>query len=105
MKVRIGVAIALALIAVMLPRPAVGQWQPGEDRQQFCDGWQGVCNRTCPGGGDCSAVCQTRRGDCARTGCFHFNIPRPRCDNNEEDLALWRARPGARVSPIEAGKR
>lgn len=59
-------------------------------RTGFCNGWHGVCLRTCPGG-DCSGVCRQRLATCRTTGCFHFNVPRPRCDSDAEDVALWRS--------------
>jgi hypothetical protein len=55
---------------------------------EFCGIWQRICNRVCPGGGDCSAVCTSRLTACRSNGCFHFNQPRPRCFSNADDLAL-----------------
>jgi len=52
----------------------------------FCRTWLKVCNRTCPGGpGTCSGVCQARYTACLASGCFQFNVPGPRCQNNATD--------------------
>ena len=53
--------------------------------RDFCDGWTMVCLR---GGAVSNHVCQQRRAKCISTGCFDFNVPRPRCKSNPEDLAL-----------------
>lgn len=53
----------------------------------FCAGWDAVCKRTLPVGGSVS-VCRDRKAKCLTTGCYFFNVPRPRCKNNAEDYAL-----------------
>lgn len=53
----------------------------------FCAGWDAVCKRTLPPGGSIS-VCRDRKAKCLTTGCYFFNVPRPRCKNNAEDYAL-----------------
>ena len=58
-------------------------------KSQFCGQWEMVCNRTCPGGpGTCTDICKSRRSACDSTGCFHFNVPRPRCYDNREDVGM-----------------
>ena len=66
--------------------------QEARNLGEFCGVWQGVCNRTCPGGGNCASVCRDRAAQCQSSGCFHFNSPRPRCFNNTSDRALTDAR-------------
>jgi coenzyme F420-reducing hydrogenase gamma subunit len=72
-------------IAFVVPQRADAQ---GMTRQRFCTGWNQVCARTCPASADCVGTCRQRRVDCMKTGCFHFNIPRPRCITNAEDVKL-----------------
>jgi len=56
----------------------------------FCGGWLAVCKRTLPPGGSIE-VCRQRHTACLSSGCFHFNVPRPRCKSNLADLALTTA--------------
>jgi hypothetical protein len=53
----------------------------------FCTGWNAVCHRTLPKGAD-AKECGRRFKTCLNTGCYFFNVPRARCKNNAEDLAL-----------------
>lgn len=53
----------------------------------FCTGWNAVCHRTLSKGAD-TEECGRRFKACLNTGCYFFNIPRARCKNNPEDLAL-----------------
>ena len=55
--------------------------------KDFCTGWNVVCHRTLPKGAD-AGECTRRKANCLKTGCYHFNSPRPRCKNNAEDLKL-----------------
>jgi hypothetical protein len=62
-------------------------------RVTFCAAWAQVCQRNCAqGAGNCGTICGQRLDACRSSGCFHFNAPRPRCDNNPEDVALSRQR-------------
>ena len=56
----------------------------------FCGGWDTVCKRTLPAGGSAS-ICQQRYSQCLSSGCYFFNVPRPRCKSNATDLALTTA--------------
>jgi hypothetical protein len=79
--------LALLAAALIEPTTALGQQCPNS---VFCGGWYGVCMRTCPRG-DCTGECQSRRAACLSSGCFHFNVPRPRCKSNAEDMRLTTA--------------
>lgn len=79
----------LLMIAVLLPSSTASAQMT---REWFCSGWYRVCLRTCPQG-DCTSGCRQRRAACLKTGCYHFNVPRPRCINNAEDVALTKRPP------------
>jgi hypothetical protein len=51
----------------------------------FCAGWRYVCNNRSSAR---SAECERRFDACLSSGCYFFNVPRPRCKNSAEDLAL-----------------
>ena len=55
-------------------------------RSGFCNFWNAVCLRT----GGRQDVCTSRHTNCLSNGCFFFNNPRPRCENNAFDLDLMR---------------
>jgi len=93
MRMAFGLALVLSAACLTTAVPTTAEAQK-VSRAGFCQGWRGVCGRTCPQGpGMCKDVCNQRLGACLATGCFHFNSPRPRCDNNAEDVRLYQARP------------
>jgi hypothetical protein len=87
MKVVVAIVALLLLVAVGGISESHAQ---ACSNQVFCSGWHAVCKRTLPPGGT-PKVCQERRAKCLSSGCYFFNVPRPRCKNNPEDLALTTA--------------
>jgi hypothetical protein len=77
----------LAILAVMLMLGASEALAQACSNKDFCTGWNVVCHRTLPKGAD-AGECTRRKANCLKTGCYHFNSPRPRCKNNPEDLKL-----------------
>jgi hypothetical protein len=74
----IGAALLIALLGV---EGACAAGSPA-----FCRTWLKVCNQTCPGGpGTCGGVCDARYQTCLSSGCFPFNVPGPRCQDNTRD--------------------
>jgi hypothetical protein len=72
------VAAGLLVSTLIMAEPARADYS----RNAFCGRWHQICRTTCPAGVPierCHAVCQGRLGQCAKTGCYHFNQPRPRC--------------------------
>jgi len=82
--------LVFGIFAVSASKTATAQ--EARNVAEFCGIFQGVCRRTCPGGGDCSPECATRAATCRATGCFPFNVPGPRCFNNPSDRALTDAK-------------
>jgi hypothetical protein len=79
--VLLSVAIFAAISASTEPTFAAGS-------RAFCTTWLNLCTKTCPGGpGTCGGVCATRYSGCLSSGCFYFNVPGPRCQNNTADQA------------------
>jgi hypothetical protein len=77
-----GLGIALVLLTSL--------WSPSMaacSNRDFCTGWRAVCYRTLPVGGN-PDECSRRYAECIKSGCYFFNVPRARCKNNAEDLAL-----------------
>jgi hypothetical protein len=60
-----------------------------QSRSGFCAYWKAVCMRTLRPG-DQPSVCATRLSGCLSSGCYFFNNPRPRCENNTFDTDLMR---------------
>jgi hypothetical protein len=85
-------ASALALGIFFFSAPDTATAQEARNLGEFCAVWQRVCNRTCPGGGNCASVCRERVAQCQSSGCFHFNSPEPRCFNNASDRGLTNLR-------------
>lgn len=82
----IGLALPLLSILSLTLLPAAPASAAGS--AAFCATWLKVCNQTCPGGpGTCRDVCAARQRTCLSTGCFPFNVPGPRCQNNTRDEA------------------
>ena len=76
----------LVFMLVAFATPASAQERT---QAQFCGVWENVCNRTCPTGpGTCRDVCASRLRQCHSNGCFHFNVPAPRCYSSAADRAL-----------------
>jgi hypothetical protein len=84
--------MAAAVLAIgFLGTPALAQQM---SRAAFCSGYMQVCRQTCPQGpGKCGAECGRRLDACRSSGCFHFNVPRARCDSNPQDVALVQRQP------------
>ena len=78
MRMRIGL-MALGLFALAPVQANAAPAGVGA----FCRAWLKVCNRS----GD-SGICSARHRQCLSSGCFHFNVPRPRCLNNAADRKL-----------------
>ena len=76
-------ALAIAIALTSLSWPAASACT----NRDFCTGWNAVCHRTLTKGAD-PKECGRRFKQCLSTGCYFFNVPRPRCKNNAEDLAL-----------------
>jgi hypothetical protein len=88
LSVSFGLAVAVALASSAFVIAPAGA-QQAKNVAEFCATWRGVCNRTCPQGrGNCDPECNRRLAQCRKTGCFHFNVPRPRCWSNAEDRRL-----------------
>jgi hypothetical protein len=85
-------AVACAAATLIASYATESRAQVARNVAEFCGIWVGVCNRTCPAGaGNCTQSCNQRAADCRASGCFFFNIPRPRCFNNPADLQLTNA--------------
>lgn len=77
--------VSLFLAAIFLPSSSASAQMT---KERFCTGWNAVCLRTCPRDTDCTQECTRRRATCMRSGCYFFRVPRPRCINNPDDLAM-----------------
>lgn len=75
--------VAALLVLAGLSWPATAACS----NRDFCSGWNTVCHRTLPRGGD-TKECARRFKECLSTACYFFNSPRARCKSNAEDLAL-----------------
>src|SRR5262245_9925239 len=96
---RYGLMAAVVCVMGLLGAPAHGQQM---SRSAFCTAFEQICQRTCPQGpGSCGAICGQRLEACRSSGCFHFNVPRPRCETNSADVALAR-QPAA--APVKASR-
>jgi hypothetical protein len=75
--------LAILSVSVLSIEGASAAGSPG-----FCGTWLKLCNKTCTTGpGTCGPVCSTRYKGCLSSGCFFFNTPGPRCENNAKDQA------------------
>lgn len=72
---------SIALACFALPATAACS------NRDFCRGWNAVCHRTLVKGAD-PKECTRRFTQCLTSGCYFFNVPRPRCKTNAEDVAL-----------------
>jgi hypothetical protein len=88
--------VAIFVIGLLAAGPPAAAQQK-MSRAAFCTAYAQVCQQTCPQGvGNCGAVCGPRLEACRASGCFHFNVPRARCDSNPDDIALLRQPTDAR---------
>ena len=82
MIVRFARILLAMLLAILAFDPAFAAGSEG-----FCGTWLKLCNKTCPEGpGTCGTVCAQRYKGCRSSGCFFFNVPRPRCEGNSDDM-------------------
>jgi hypothetical protein len=84
-------ASAMIVVAGLFAPLAIvpAQAQQARNVAEFCQVWQGTCNRTCPSGpGTCRPVCAQRFATCMTTQCYPFNVPGPRCFANATDRQL-----------------
>lgn len=87
-KICLAALVSVVLIGSALAL-AAGPAAAAPSRAGFCAYWKAVCMRTLRPG-DQPSVCATRLSDCLSSGCYFFNNPRPRCENNTFDTNLMR---------------
>ena len=79
MKAGLSTALGVMFLIVLSGCESV---PPTKERAEFCEMQHYTCKVTCPSGSSasCLQVCEQRLSSCKESGCYHFNVPGPRCE-------------------------